>query len=187
MAVEKREKKRILNQLRCECAAVSENERLSRAMVCAMVAQIGDIAVDDLADVRCAVSEAVTNAVVHAYKGTSPDRKNTVYIFVTLYSDRSVRIVIRDRGCGIRDIHAAMEPLYTTDESGERSGMGFAIMQSFMDTVRVRSAPGAGTTVELRKRFAVAKEQTGPVPVQGGTEAPESNDGTPKRGQEDIA
>ena len=70
-----------------------------------------------------------------------------------MYDDRSVKIIIRDRGCGITDIRRAMEPLYTTDETGERSGMGFAIMQSFMDTVRVKSAHGKGTTVELRKKF----------------------------------
>ncbi len=158
MAETKRAKRTIRNRLRCECTAISENERLSRSMVCAMVAQLGDLSVDDLADVRCAVSEAVTNAVVHAYKGMPADVGNTVYIFVTLYSDDSVRIIIRDRGCGISDIGKAMEPLYTTDATGERSGMGFAIMQSFMDSVKVRSTPGVGTTVELRKRFSVAQK-----------------------------
>ena len=72
----------------------------------------------------------------------------------TLYGDRSVKIVIRDSGVGIADIAVAMQPLYTTDKSGERSGMGFAVMQSFMDTVRVRSKVGGGTSVELKKRFS---------------------------------
>lgn len=146
-------RKHIINQLKTEFRAISENERLSRAMICAMIAQM-DVTVEELADVRCAISEAVTNAVVHAYRGSEKCAKNTVYILTTLYDDRSVKIIIRDRGCGIPDIRRAMEPLYTTDTTGERSGMGFAIMQNFMDAVRVRSAPGKGTTVELRKRFA---------------------------------
>ena len=161
-------RKHIINQMKTEFRAISENERLSRAMICAMIAQM-DVTVEELADVRCAISEAVTNAVVHAYRGErtaasaadtggsgdSFDRtRNTVYILITLYDDRSVKIIIRDRGCGIPDIRRAMEPLYTTDTTGERSGMGFAIMQSFMDTVKVKSAHGKGTTVELRKTFA---------------------------------
>lgn len=173
----KRKKKHILNQMKTEFYAVSENERLSRAMICAMAAQL-DITVDDLADVRCAVSEAVTNVVVHAYKGDTQakdDRQRTVYILTTLYDDRSIKIIIRDRGCGIGDIPQAMEPLYTTDMSGERSGMGFAIMQNFMDAVRVKSAPGRGTTVEMRKKFAppvhpLAEEKTedeGTIEVPG--------------------
>ena len=115
------------------------------------------ITVEELADVRCAVSEAVTNAIVHAYRESTSRRgaRATVYILITLYDDRSVKIVIRDKGCGIADLHRAMEPQYTSDDTGERSGMGFAIMQSFMDCVRVRSAPGKGTTVELRKTFAL--------------------------------
>ena len=162
-------RKHIINQMKTEFRAISENERLSRAMICAMIAQM-DVTVEELADVRCAISEAVTNAVVHAYRDTKESEpaadsvdgagdtfdhsRNTVYILTTLYDDRSVKIIIRDRGCGITDIRRAMEPLYTTDERGERSGMGFAIMQSFMDTVRVKSAHGKGTTVELRKKFA---------------------------------
>ncbi len=164
-------RKHIINQMKTEFRAISENEGLSRAMICAMIAQM-DVTVEELADVRCAISEAVTNAVVHAYRdrrddgtadGESGDTfdhsRNTVYILTTLYDDRSVKIIIRDRGCGITDIRRAMEPLYTTDETGERSGMGFAIMQSFMDTVRVKSAAGRGTTVELRKKFAPIGER----------------------------
>ena len=151
-------RKQIVYQLKTEFRAVSENERLSRAMVCAMIAQM-DVTVEELADVRCAISEAVTNAVVHAYRGNESNR-NTVYIMITLYADRSVKIIIRDRGCGIPDIRRAMEPLYTTDDTGERSGMGFAIMQSFMDSVKVKSAHNRGTTVELRKKFAAACEKT---------------------------
>lgn len=186
-------RKHIINQMKTEFRAISENERLSRAMICAMIAQM-DVTVEELADVRCAISEAVTNAVVHAYRGTAmppageesgdsfDDSRNTVYILTTLYDDRSVKIIVRDRGCGIADIRRAMEPLYTTDETGERSGMGFAIMQSFMDSVKVKSAHGKGTTVELRKKFlplgapAAAVREEPAVPSEHG-------DG----GQEDIA
>lgn len=173
----KTQKKHIINQMKTEFRAISENERMSRAMICAMIAQM-DVTVEELADVRCAVSEAVTNAVVHAYRGAqltedddmsseapASQPKKTVYILTTLYDDRSVKIIIRDRGCGITDVRRAMEPLYTTDETGERSGMGFAIMQSFMDSVKVRSAHGKGTTVELRKKFA---------PVQTGAQVQET-------------
>ena len=194
-------RKHIINQMKTEFRAISENERLSRAMICAMIAQM-DVTVEELADVRCAISEAVTNAVVHAYRGTTvrttsgaesdtddtsgdtfDDSRNTVYILTTLYDDRSVKIIIRDRGCGIADIRRAMEPLYTTDETGERSGMGFAIMQSFMDSVRVKSAHGRGTTVELRKKFApIAAQSKSAEPVSG--DAPAAN--TDVGGQEDI-
>ena len=189
-------RKHIINQMKTEFRAISENERLSRAMICAMIAQM-DVTVEELADVRCAISEAVTNAVVHAYRGSAvsadsgetsgdvfDDSRNTVYILTTLYDDRSVKIIIRDRGCGIADIRRAMEPLYTTDETGERSGMGFAIMQSFMDSVRVKSAHGRGTTVELRKKFApIAAQSKSAEPVSG--DAPAAN--TDVSGQEDIA
>ena len=150
-------KKQIINQMKAEFSALSVNEGLSRSMLCAMVAQL-DIPVDALADVRCAVSEAVTNAIVHGYGGGAGTGRKTVYILCTLYSDNSVKIIIRDRGCGIADIEQAMQPLFTTDTTGERSGMGFSIMKSFMDTVRVRSVPGRGTTVELRKRFSLTPE-----------------------------
>lgn len=165
-------KKKIINQMKTEFSALSVNEGLARSMVCAMTAQL-DVSVDALADVRCAVSEAVTNAVVHGYGGASGTDTavsggstgtaggKTVYILTTLYSDNSVKIIIRDRGRGIADVKRAMEPLYTTDTTGERSGMGFAIMQSFMDAVRVRSVPGKGTTVELRKRFSAPAEGSG--------------------------
>ena len=141
------QRKVAVNQLKTEFFALSENEGLARSVVCAFAAQCGP-SVSELADVRCAVSEAVTNAI--AARGG----KNTVYIHTTLYADRSIRIVVRDKGRGIEDIAKAMEPLYTTDETGERSGMGFSIMQSFMDSVRVLSRPGLGTSVMMKKTFA---------------------------------
>ena len=172
-------KKHIANQMKTEFRAISENERLSRAMICAMIAQM-DVTVEELADVRCAISEAVTNAVVHAYRGSAAQSRNTVYILTTLYTDRSVKIIIRDRGCGIPDIRRAMEPLYTTDTTGERSGMGFAIMQSFMDTVKVKSAHGRGTTVEMRKQFA-------PLTAQAAAEQPVQAADPSESEREDIA
>ena len=190
----KSKRKHIINQMKTEFRAISENEGLSRAMICAMIAQL-DVTVEELADVRCAISEAVTNAVVHAYRGASStdaaddtgdafdDSRNTVYILTTIYDDRSVKIIIRDRGCGIPDIRRAMEPLYTTDTTGERSGMGFAIMQSFMDTVKVKSAHGRGTTVEMRKKFSTPVSAASAVQDDGGAEAISAAED----GQEDIA
>jgi len=196
-------RKHIINQMKTEFRAISENEGLSRAMICAMIAQM-DVTVEELADVRCAISEAVTNAVVHAYRDrregsaadeqsqsgeTFDDSRATVYILTTLYDDRSAKIIIRDRGCGIPDIRRAMEPLYTTDETGERSGMGFAIMQSFMDTVKVKSAAGRGTTVELRKKFAPIGAGASVQSRAAESDAPaaEAENGTGAAGQEDIA
>lgn len=150
------QKKTVCNQLKTEFLALSENEGLARSLVCAFVAQCNPT-MAELSDVRCAVSEAVTNAIVHGYGGVTG--KNTVYIHLTLYENRSFRCVIRDKGCGIADVQKALEPLYTTDTTGERSGMGFAIMQSFMDHLRVVSKVGQGTSVVLKKTFAPCKEK----------------------------
>ena len=100
--------------------------------------------------IRTALSEAVTNCIVHGYKGT----EGTIYISVKCYSDRTVVLKIKDRGCGISDIEKCREPLYTTDESGERGGMGFAIMESFTDKMTVSSKLGSGTTITLYKKLS---------------------------------
>ena len=102
-----------------------------------------------LADLKTAVSEAVTNCIVHAY----PDRVGPITMTVSVYPGRVVRIVIADKGVGIPDIPRAMEPLFTTGNPEERSGLGFAVMQSFMDKVKVSSQPGKGTRVVLTKRL----------------------------------
>ena len=128
--------------------ARSENEGVARAMVCA-VASLMDPTVGELADIRCAVSEAVTNAVVHGYRYVS----GVIYITVKLLSGCVFHVEIADKGCGIADVKEAMQPLYTTDTEGERSGMGFSVMQTFMDTLDVRSKPGEGTRVVMRKRL----------------------------------
>jgi stage II sporulation protein AB (anti-sigma F factor) len=102
-----------------------------------------------LADIKCAVSEAVTNCIVHAYR----EGTGEICLTVQLLRGRVIRIEIRDRGCGIEDIGQAREPLFTTDAAGERSGMGFTVMESFCDGVRISSAKGKGTTVSLYKRL----------------------------------
>ena len=142
-------KRALVNEMKVKMPAVSENESTARSVVNAFVAHY-DPTVEELADIRCAVSEAVTNCVVHAYGG----KGGVLYIGVKAYSDRSVKIEIRDKGRGIEDVKKAMEPLFTTDKSGERSGIGFAVMQSFSDSVKVKSTLGRGTCVTLIKKLA---------------------------------
>ena len=142
-------KKKCINRLECTLPSLSVNEGVARTIV-ACFAALPDPSLSELADIRCAVSEAVTNAVVHGYRGTVGD----IYISVKLFDDQSVRVEVRDRGCGIADIEEARQPLFTTDQSGERSGMGFAVMEAFMDRVRVLSTPGRGTRVVMEKRLS---------------------------------
>ena len=136
---------KIINHMRMSFLSNSSNEAFARAAAAAFLLPL-DPTVAELADVKTAVSEAVTNAIVHAY----PDTTGVVYIEAKITEDRRVIIKIRDKGIGIADIEKAMEPLYTT-AGGERAGLGFAVMQSFSDRVRVRSAPGKGTAVTLEK------------------------------------
>lgn len=136
------------NYIKLEFPAKSSNEAFARAAVAAFAAQL-DPTIDELGDIRTAVSEAVTNAIVHAY----PDRLGTVWIKLRILSDEILEISVRDKGRGIEDVEKAMQPLFTTGGE-ERSGMGFTIMESFMDALRVRSQPGKGTTVTMRKRIA---------------------------------
>ena len=139
------------NQLKVILPALSVNEGAARAIVSAFCAQMNPTATE-LADIKCAVSEAVTNCIVHAYREGMGD----VYIEVRLYEARFVRVTIKDKGCGIPDIKQARLPLYTTDAAGERSGMGFTVMESFMDKISVRSKVGRGTTVVMYKRIGVS-------------------------------
>lgn len=138
-----------VNEMRLTFLSRSANEGFARAAVAAFAAQL-DPAVDELADLRTAVSEAVTNAIVHAY----PDRLGSITLTVKLYENGCVSVRVRDRGCGIPDVEQAMEPLYTTGGE-ERSGLGFSVMQSFTDRLRVRSTPGKGTTVTMEKYIAL--------------------------------
>ncbi len=139
---------KIKNKMKLCLPSLSVNEGMARAAVAAFCSQCDPDAVA-IADIKCAVSEAVTNCIVHAYRETA----GLIYITVTLYRDDIAKIEIRDRGCGIPDVKAAREPLFTTDAAGERSGMGFTVMESFTDGVRVRSKPDSGTTVTLIKKL----------------------------------
>ena len=132
------------NDMKLTFKSRSANEGFARTAVAAFVATL-DPTVEELADIKTAVSEAVTNAIVHGYR----ERIDNIYIAAAIYPDNRVVIKIRDKGCGIENITRAMEPLFTTDTSGERAGLGFAVMQSMCEKVRVRSTPGKGTTVTL--------------------------------------
>ena len=123
----------------------SSNESFARATVAAFVSQL-DPTIDELADIKTAVSEAVTNCIVHAYQ----DGIGMIYITAKIFENGRIFIKVRDKGCGIPDIPQAMEPLYTT-AGGERAGLGFAVMQSFMDKLKVTSRLGSGTTVTMEK------------------------------------
>lgn len=135
-----------VNEVKMSFESRSSNESFARSAVAAFIAVL-DPNVEELSDIRTAVSEAVTNCIVHGYKDTI----GTIYIHVKIFEDARVTIQIKDKGCGIPDIKRAMEPLFTTCDTGERAGLGFSIMGSFMDKLRVRSAVGKGTTVVLEK------------------------------------
>ena len=138
-----------INELKLKLPALSVNEGACRAIVAAFCAQL-DPNIEELADIKCAVSEAVTNCIVHAYMS----KGGIIYITVGLYENREIRIEVRDRGRGIADVQEAMQPLFTTDSTGERSGMGFSVMESFMSRLRVSSAPGRGTRVVMWKTLS---------------------------------
>lgn len=136
-----------INEMRLQIESRSVNEAFARAAVAAFAAQL-DPNIEEISDVKTAVSEAVTNCIVHAY----PETVGKIYIWAGIFENGTVRIKIRDKGCGIADVKQAMEPLFTT-LGGERSGLGFAVMESFCDRIKVTSKLGRGTTVTLEKRF----------------------------------
>ena len=138
----------VLNSIKFTMPSLSVNESAARAVVSSFLIQC-DPTVEELSDIRTAVSEAVTNAVVHAYRGTV----GMIELTVRLLKDREIYIRVKDKGCGIPDVKAAMVPLYTTAPEEERSGLGFSVMDSFMDRLSVRSVPGKGTNVIMRKRL----------------------------------
>ena len=141
-------KKKELNKIQIKLPAISQNEGLSRQILCSFASQL-DITTSEIGDLRVIISEAVTNCVVHAYRNT----QGMIYISAAIYDDRSIKIKIRDTGCGIANIDQCMEPFYTTDPAGERGGMGFPIMKELSDGFSVRSAPSKGTSVTLIKKF----------------------------------
>lgn len=137
-----------INTIKIQLESRSVNEALARICISALAAQ-ADPTIEEIADIKTAVSEAVTNCIVHAYC----DRIGMIYITAQLFEDGRLLVRIRDKGCGIADVQQAMEPLFTTDPQGERAGLGFAVMQSLCDRMRVTSRPGRGTTVSLCKRL----------------------------------
>ena len=140
---------RASNEAVVEFPSRSSNEGFARAAAACFASQM-DPTLNELEDIKTAVSEAVTNAIVHAY----PDSLGKVELKLRLYPGNELELIIRDWGIGIADVEQARAPLFTTGNE-ERSGMGFTIMESFMDSVKVRSHPGKGTTVTMRKRFAI--------------------------------
>ena len=134
--------------MRIKLPSLSVNESVARSIVAAFCAQL-DPTTSELADIKCVVSEAVTNCIVHAYK----DTVGIIYISVSLYKSGLIKIEIRDKGVGIDDVNRAREPLFTTDAQNERSGMGFTVMESFTDKIRVLSKLGEGTKVIMYKRL----------------------------------
>lgn len=136
------------NHVSLEFPSCSVNEGFARTTAACFAAQL-DPTLEEINDVKTAVSEAVTNAIVHAY----PDTLGKIVMKLRVREDHSLEIVVKDWGVGIADVEQARTPLFTTG-SEERSGMGFTIMESFMDSLKVRSVPGKGTTVTMRRRIA---------------------------------
>ena len=141
--------KRPINEIKCTFLSRSENESLARSIISGFLLPL-DPDVEELADIRCAVSEAVTNCIVHAYRGTT----GRIALTAACYADRTLRIVVEDKGCGIDDVKRARTPLYTTCPDEDRCGMGFSIMESFSDKLSVISKPGKGTRVTLIRRLS---------------------------------
>lgn len=134
-----------INELKMILDSKSVNEGFSRVAVASFASQL-DMTVEELGDIKTVVSEAVTNCIVHAYK----DKIGKIYITCSVFEEGIVRVSVRDKGCGIADVQKAREPLYTS-VGGDRSGLGFSVMESFSDKLRVRSVVGKGTTVSFDK------------------------------------
>lgn len=141
---------KVVNEIKFVMPSLSVNEAVARAAVSSFVIQ-ADPTVEELADIRTAVSEAVTNCIVHGYRGT----QGKIELTVKLMENREIYIKIKDNGCGIPDVKQAMEPLFTTAPEEERSGLGFSVMESFMDKLTVKSRKDKGTSVIMRKRLSV--------------------------------
>ncbi len=142
-----------INEMKLVIPSRSANESFARSAVAAFIAQL-DPAVDELADIRTAVSEAVTNCIVHAY----PDDIGDITLTVRLFADGKVTIRVKDKGCGIENVEQAMEPLFTTGGE-ERSGLGFSVMESFTDKLKVASRKGRGTVVTMEKYIMLRERQ----------------------------
>lgn len=136
-----------MERMRMEMESLSKNEEFARVVIAVFMSRL-DPTLEELDDVKTAVSEAVTNAVIHGYGG-----KEGIIVLESEIEDRQLLVRVKDTGVGIADIEKAREPLYTTDETGERSGMGFSFMDAFMDQVEVESEPGKGTTIIMKKQI----------------------------------
>ncbi len=135
-----------INSIKLVIPSLSVNEGMARSVMASFCAHLGPTATD-IADIKCAVSEAVTNCIVHAYKNSV----GMIYITAEAFPNALVKITIRDKGCGIADVKQARQPLFTTDAENERSGLGFTVMESFMDKLSIRSKEGKGTTITMLK------------------------------------
>ncbi|WML47643.1 anti-sigma F factor [Neobacillus sp. PS3-34] len=140
------------NEMNLQFSALSQNESFARVTVAAFIAQL-DPTMDELTEIKTVVSEGVTNAIIHGYEN---DPEGIVYISVSI-EDGMIELSIKDNGSGIADVEEARQPLFTTKPDLERSGMGFTIMENFMDEVEVHSQPGTGTEIRLRKHLSTSK------------------------------
>ena len=136
----------VKNEMKLQIPSRSSNEAFARVAIASFFAQL-DPTVDEIADIKTAVSEAVTNSIVHGYENSI----GTIFIHAKILDNDKIYIKIRDKGRGIEDIEKAKEPMFTTCKTGERSGLGFTVMQSFMDRLKVSSTKNKGTTVILTK------------------------------------
>lgn len=146
------EKDYIPNQMKLEFASRSENESFARVAVASFIAPL-DPTVEELTEIKTAVSEAVSNSIIHAYR---ENENGMVIVECKIQRDRRVEIIVIDNGIGIEDVELAREPLYTSKPDDERSGMGFTVMESFMDKLEVESTPGIGTRVMMIKDLDLA-------------------------------
>lgn len=144
--------KKIMNEMKLRLPAKSVNEAIARSCISAFVAEANPT-VEELCDLRCAVSEAVTNCIVHAYKDYRGEGAY-IYISARLYETREVSVEVSDNGCGIEDIEKARTPMFTTGEPSERCGMGFLVMDNFTDSLTVKSRVGKGTSVLMKKKLS---------------------------------
>lgn len=141
-----------INEMHLKFLSKSVNESFARNVVASFVLEL-DPTINEIADIKTAVSEAVTNSIVHGYRRAS----GMIYIDAKITDSKKVIIKVKDKGMGIEDIKKAMEPLFTTAKEEERAGLGFAVMQSFMDKVKVSSTVGKGTTVTLEKQIVAVR------------------------------
>lgn len=140
-----------VNKMKISFLSLPENESFARVAVSAFAVQLNPT-LDILADIKTAVSEAVTNAIVHGYQGTA----GMVDVEAKMHGNGLLQLIVSDKGCGIDDVEMAMQPFFTTQPEKERSGMGFSVMQTFMDRVEVHSQPGEGTKVLMEKKLIVS-------------------------------